>query len=555
MRYIAKFLMLITLIIFSACDKDLDLSPRSQLSPSTFWKSGDDWKNWVNRYYPGIGGHGNGALDNNSDLSIGAGPNNVSNGSYLAPQNSGFWDGSYASIRQFNIALEQFEVTTPEIQAEAERFVAELRFFRAWTYFNLLKVYGGVPLIDRVLDLDSEELFEARASRTEIADFILADLDWAASRLPEQSELADAEDGRITVGAVQAFKSRVGLFEGTWQKYHEGGGESNRYLDEAINAANTVINSGEYQLFDDMGDESYFFLFIEEGDESNEVILSRRYSIDLNVTHNTTRWVDTQIGAPTKTLADMYVCTDGLPIEVSPLFEGRAEITAEFRNRDARMSGTIMVPGTIRNVEGNDVEQMPNIGAAGTGVTSTGYQSRKFLSNDLMSQQGAAAFNFIAIRLGEVLLNLAEALYERNGSVSDADLNRSVNLLRERAGVADLTNGLVSANSLDLQQEIRRERTVELAYEGFRYGDLRRWKTAENVLPNSLLGVQFVGTEFETEYADVTPGGDIRVDDDGFIVADPDDTRQFIAPMHYLQPLPLQQIALTGGVLQQNPDW
>ena len=102
--------------------------------------------------------------------------------------------------------------------------------------------------------------------------------------------------------------------------------------------------------------------------------------------------------------------------------------------------------------------------------------------------------------------------------------------------------------------EIRRERTVELAFEGFRRDDLRRWKIAETVMPQALRGVKFVGTEYQARYPDLKPGIDIQVDGDGFIVAEAAASRQFL-PKHYLAPLPLQQIQLSNGTLTQNPGW
>ena len=117
-----------------------------------------------------------------------------------------------------------------------------------------------------------------------------------------------------------------------------------------------------------------------------------------------------------------------------------------------------------------------------------------------------------------------------------------------------LTNAHVTANNLNMRDEIRRERTVELAFEGFRRDDLRRWKLAETVMPMALKGVKFVGTEYQTRYPDLTVGVDIQVDANGFIIAEPAGSRQFVAK-HYLMPLPLQQIQLSNGTLDQNPGW
>jgi hypothetical protein len=151
-------------------------------------------------------------------------------------------------------------------------------------------------------------------------------------------------------------------------------------------------------------------------------------------------------------------------------------------------------------------------------------------------------------------LILAEAIYEKNGSISDQDLDRTINVVRSRVNMPPLTNAFVLANGLNMLDEIRRERTVELSFEGYRRDDLRRWKTAETVLPQFIKGVKFVGTEYQTKYPDLVPGTDIQVDNNGFIIAEDAGSRQFL-PKHYLDPIPLQQIQLSNGTLLQNPGW
>jgi hypothetical protein len=179
---------------------------------------------------------------------------------------------------------------------------------------------------------------------------------------------------------------------------------------------------------------------------------------------------------------------------------------------------------------------------------------RKFLDETIEATQFQGEYDFKEFRYGEVLLILAEALYEQNGQISDVDLDRTINVLRNRVNMPALTNAFVTANGLNMLDEIRRERTVELAFEGFRRDDLRRWKMAENVLPQALRGVKFVGTEYQQKYPDLNIGTDIQVDGAGFIVAEPAGSRQFL-PKHYLDPLPLQQIQLSKGTLTQNEGW
>jgi hypothetical protein len=256
---------------------------------------------------------------------------------------------------------------------------------------------------------------------------------------------------------------------------------------------------------------------------------------------------------PTKTLADMYLAKDGLPITQSALFQGYNTLTSEFQNRDPRMAMTFVVPGSTIFFEGG-LMQPTYPGFSGSNATHTGYMIRKFLDETIEATQFKGEYDFKEFRYAEVLLILAEALYEKNNMISDADLDRTINVIRSRVNMPKLTNAFVTANGLNMLNEIRRERTIELAFEGFRRDDLRRWKTAETVMPQAIRGVKFVGTEYQTRYPDLKIGVDIQVDANGFIIAEPSTARTF-QPKHYLDPIPLQQIQLSKGTLTQNTGW
>jgi len=409
-------------------------------------------------------------------------------------------------------------------------------------------------LITKVLDVTSPEVYTPRSTQQEIIDFIIADLDSATPKLLKQGDLAASEMGRVTQGAALALKARAALYQGTWLKYH-GGGSATPMLTQAVNAAEQVVASNEYQVFTDSGALSYKHLFILGGDDCREVILARRYYAS-RATHNWTRelWFNYMI--PTKKLADLYLAADGLPIASSPLFQGYDSLmTDEYQNRDPRMAMTFLVPGSTKFGEAGPDTVYP--GFAGSNATRTGYMIRKFLDETQEAAQFQGQYDFKEMRYGEVLLNLAEALYERDGTISDADLNRTIKPLRARAGMPDsssLTNAFVTSHGLDMLTEIRRERTVELAFEGFRRDDLRRWKTAESEMPQALRGVMFVGTEYQQRDSTLVVGVDIQVDANGFVIAEAAGSRQFLQK-HYLDPIPLQQVQLSKGTLTQNPGW
>jgi len=531
--------------------KDLNLGPKDQVSDASFWKNPDQFRLAANDFYFAL--RGPNYIELNSDIATGSGSSemsSMSNGSYLPAANSDLWTNSYAGIRATNYLLEK--ASQSGLGSQIDRWVGDALFFRAYHYWNLVKAYGGVPLITTVLDVTSPEVYTPRATQQQIVDFIIADLDNAVPKLFKQSQLSPAEMGRVTQGAALALKARAALYQGTWRKYHAEG-DPTAMLTAAINAAQQLITSNEYDLYTDHGtDSSYKFLFILQGDDSKEVILARRYYAG-RATHNWTRelWFNYMI--PTKKLADMYLCKDGLPIAISPQFLGYDSLaTTEFQNRDPRMAMTFIVPGSDVHKESGFLPVFP--GFSGTTATRTGYMLRKFLDETDEAAHFAGQYDFKEFRYGEVLLILAEALFERDGVISDADLNRTINVLRGRVGMPTLTNGGVSTNGLDMLTEIRRERTVELAFEGFRRDDLRRWKTAETEMPQALRGVKFVGTEFEQRDSTLVIGTDIQVDGGGFVIAEPASGRQFL-PKHYLDPIPLQQIQLSHGTLTQNPGW
>ncbi len=543
----AKYLGVL-LALTAAC-KGLDLGPEDQISDASFWKTPDHFRLAANDFYYGLQGAGN-YTELNSDIAFGQGANPFSNGSYLAPADSSLWTNSYAGIRAANYMLQKAQESG--LGAPIDRWVGEALFFRAYHYWNLAKAYGGVPLITKVLDVTSAEVYTAKSTQQQIIDFVIADLDSAAAKLPLQSALGADELGRVTQGAALALKARAALYQGTWAKYHNEGDPA-PYLNAAVSAAQQLVASGEYALYTGMGAQSYKYLFILQGDDSKEVILAYRYDVASHVTHNWTRelWFNYMI--PTKTLADLYLATDGLPITSSPLFKGYDSLTSEFQNRDPRMAMTFVVPGS--NVFQEQGFQPVFPGFSGSNATRTGYMIRKFLDETVEATQFQGEYDFKEFRYGEVLLILAEALYERDGAISDADLNTTINALRTRAGMPTaLTNAFVTSNGLDMRTEIRRERTVELAFEGFRRDDLRRWKTAETVMPQTLGGVKFVGTEYQSRYPGLVIGTDIQVDANGFIVAEPAGARQF-PQKDYLAPIPLHQIQLSHGTLLQNPGW
>ena len=556
-----KYILIITtyivaLITFTSCE-DIDLLPKDDLADELFWKGPSDYMKAVNLLYNRTETFD--TKDTDSDIGFELSltdDSKISNGTFSAPNSEDSWSHRFEDLRQCNVIIEKGESYEGNF-SEIERYVAEARFFRAYTFWRLMKKYTDVQLITKPLSVDSPELYGSRNPQHEVEDFILSELEAIYTKLPKQSELTANETGRITQGAALALKARVALYAGTWAKYHQHRADYTQLLDQAIKAAELVIDSKEYTLFEGEGDHSYRYLFIDEGDDAPEEIFGSRYYDDIRY-HGTAHSVywGTR-GTPTKKLADMYLCkTTGLPIEHSNSgFKGYEKIADEFTDRDPRMSQTILMPGTAYK----SAQDGPDICSSAFTTrpeTRTGYKLWKFMGEVFGKQSNQSSFDYHIIRYAEVLLILAEATFEKNGSISDDVLNKSINVVRSRKGVEmpALTNQFVQSNGLNMQTEIRRERTIELAFEGFRRDDLRRWKTAEAEMKKAIMGIKYTGTEYEEQQA-LNDGYSGQIDANGFLVLEPEANRFFTVPKHYYYSIPLDELSLNPNLKPNNPDW
>lgn len=536
--------MLFIVIFGSSCERILDLEPETSLTDAGYWKSPDDLISACNALYLSLPAIAWDYQDNYSDIAYATGPNNVSDGSRLTPATSTDWSNNFVLIRRANTILEKSTgvkgdaVTIDQARGEAS-------FFRAWAYFELLKRYGDVPLILRTFDLNDTLTTAHRSPRAEVVKQIYADLDYAVTVLPDADKQAAANYGRITSGAALAYKSRVALFEGTREKFF-GYGNANADLEIARNAANAVIASGKYGIFRYAAkpDSSYAYAFqyAANGRINRENILVRLYGKDLTTniaSHNIAGNEDRAIITPTKSLMDLYLYKDGLPKEKSVFYQNQTSTMTEFENRDPRAGMTVF----NKNSWYVTSYYQPNFL-----FTVTGYKFNKWFN---AGDRNVVSFiHFGIIRYAEVLLNYAEATYELNGSISDSDLNLTINAVRNRSGnnpVAPLTNTLVTANGLDMRNEIRRERTVELAEEGMRYWDILRWKTAEVVLAQAVLGAKY----FPQEQGTLSNGSFIT---DGFVIVQAANRRTFNPEKDYLWPIPSTELGYNKN-LKQNPKW
>lgn len=560
-------------VVFSGCKKNLDLEPLTEVSDVSFWKTPNDFKLAANNFYGYLRTFSQGNGDGHSGSDLGADRGAIARGTNTVVSNDNNYNDAYKWIRTTNYLLNQ--AANYPSPADIKQYIAEAKFFRAYVYFDkLFTSYGGVILIKDLLTLESPELKAPRNTRDETIDFIISDLEAAIPDLPLESAIGAADKGRISKHAAQAFLGRVCLYEGTWQKFRNGNAARyNAFLDKAISNTDSVITSNQYALFKPaaLGDSALKYLFILENQKSNpanitkaankEYVLAVRYE-----SNNLLKTIPNQIsfgalGADvSRKMADMYLCSDGLPIDKSPLFQGRSTLTSEFENRENRMRYFMCVPGyrywqnatnwhinwdwsaaDLKNARlpfdpwANDI----------TGYSNQQWAAERQVPNH---QEG---YDYPVIRLAEVYLNYAEAIYERNATITDADLDKSLNLVRKRvnASMPSLSNAFTGANGLDMREEIRRERAVELQGEGLRMDDLKRWYIAHIELTKPVLGVRYTGTEYATKY----PNLNKPLSSDGDIISDPVSERKF-AEKNYLIPIPTKEMQLNSN-LEQNPGW
>ncbi|MDO9375443.1 MAG: RagB/SusD family nutrient uptake outer membrane protein [Ferruginibacter sp.] len=541
--------LMLASVMFGSCKK-LDRLPETQFSDADFWNTETDLINAANRLYQQLDANW---VDNRADDAVNqGGPNSISNGNVIIPNTSGDWSDRYDEIFTANNILEKGTRTTVT-DAVRNRYFAEARFFRAYAYFSLVQKYGDVPLVLKTLEINSPDLLMPRATRAAVMTAIYDDLDFAALWLPARSALPVAQFGRITKSTALAFKARTALYEGTRAKFRSEAGWQ-QHLQVAVAAAAQVMTQG-HTLYPD-----YVKLFNQEGEgaTNTENIFVKVYGVsntNLLLGHNNSRDLENGRMAPTRNLLRLYLYTDGLPAysttnnllaTPSALFvpeQNESSYNTILDNRDPRLAMTVFRSGEA-------AYKGPWVPTTSLGARSAFAPKKGFNIID-QTINGAATVDRILLRYAEVLLIYAEATYELTESISDAVLDLSINKLRTRVGFTKkLSNDFVLANNLNMREEIRRERTVELALEGFRYDDLMRWKTAELLMPGDLLGAKFVAADWPN-----TNPASLNLNSNGVLVVEPDANRHFDPNKNYLYPVPFNEITLSGGSVVQNPNW
>lgn len=554
MKYLIQSILVAVTLLTVSCNDYLDRFPKDSFSEPTFFKTENDLIYYANQFY--------GSLpvqrmdnDNNSDNMVPQNINTFLAGTYTVPGSGGGWaSGDWANIRSCNYFLEHYSRAETSFK---ERYAGEVRFFRALFYWYKVVNFGDVPLLLRALDDNSEELYGPREKREKVMDeVVLEDLKFAVANLPEKNQAAA---GRLHKDAARALMSRICLWEGTYRKYRNIEG-ADTYLDACVKASEELMDAG-YDIYSTGNtDEDYRNLFIQKDLRSNpEAIFYRAYITDKN-THNYTRQASENNTGMSKDFVDSYLfLDDGKPIGLTSHPYDDSTPAKECEGRDPRYTQTIATPGFIMTLPDLAV----NLPAIGTSRTSTGYWNIKGRSSDLAQfNADKSDLDLFIFRYAEVLLNYAEAKYELTGSLTIAELDKSINLIRDRVGMPHLTtNPDADPNAVNygytvapLLYEIRRERRIELVGEGFRFNDIIRWKAGKLIEGVKTIRGMKLTDELRSQYADPSSLNNIAVDDDYYIIVYPSiaTTRKW-NDKSYLYPLPTDEKDRCH--YEQNPGW
>lgn len=547
------FYISISLLIIpaSSCRKGfLDRTPLDAISDANFWTTEEQLTLALKALYANVKNNNTVAMDQMGDNSI----NSSTGDAYRIFGSGNFdpdlssvnaeWVSQYSGIRQCNVFLANYEKATAVPQAIKDQMVGEARTIRAYMYMNLVSYFGDLPLVTTPLKID--ELYGPRNTRKEIIDFILKELEEAAAQMQKEPQ-TKTNLGRFSKGVALGFKARMALYDSRW--------------DVAEKAAKDVMDLGVYSLYS-TGKPAvdYYNLFTYAGKLSaganKETIAARINLTDVSM-HNISRESQVPDQAsrynPTKALVDAYLCTDGLPIDRSPLYKEDTYANL-FVNRDPRMRQTILAPGAAwgGKKDGNPANTNAGIFTAPKFVsdklgcvTITGYYYTKYVEVSTVSAVTKDQNDIHVLRLAEILLTYAEARLEQN-TLTQADIDLTINKLRDRVGMKRMDIAELATAGLDLRTEIRRERRVELAREGQRWYDIIRWKQG------SLLAADVKGMKksLATVPSQVS---NLAADANGYIIVMTG--RQFVDPKHYLFPVPLTQMQRNPALAPQNTGW
>jgi hypothetical protein len=475
-----KYSWLLLIGLFAAGCSELEQIPQSTASKDAVFGSVGGLDLYTNSFYDNLP-TGNDIIrsDEMADFSARTQvPDFLREGAYGPRQSTG-WD--WRPLRNINYFIAN--CTDPAVPAETRRhYIGLARFFRAWFYFDKVKRFGDVPWIGKALTVDDPSLYNGRDPRATVMDSVLADLDYATQNI---RTTGDNTRSLVTKYVAYGFKSRVCLFEGTFRKYRTSynlGSTADKWLNEAVKAADVVMKEGGFSLNETGGtDKSYRQLFTNTTPVTNEIMLSAVSDATLSVYNDANWWWTSATYGSRVSLIRTFVNTYLTPFTDKPGHQ-RLTFMDEVKGRDKRLQQTIRM-GNYTRTNAGAVDPAPPVFS----YTYTGYMPIKWSLDDTYYDGGTRNINSISImRYAEILLNYAEAKAEL-GTLTNEDWAKTVGALRKRAGITAglsvkpiVVDTYLKANYFpDISDasllEIRRERGIELIFEGFRFSDIIRW--------------------------------------------------------------------------------
>ncbi|QNK61519.1 RagB/SusD family nutrient uptake outer membrane protein [Pedobacter sp. PAMC26386] len=542
---------LLSLGVIISCKKDFLERPPQQLAENTFWKNENDVYQVVMGVYNQLPGSGDthgplyceGASDNaHAQYPWESSATDASAGAITSTITTDLVGWNFVGIQRANYFLDNADKVTVIDKALMDRYKAEVRFMRAFSYFNLLSRFGAVPLMQHTIAIGEENI--PQTSKADLLKFVLDELDAVSKVLPQSYAGGKPnEKGRITKGAALALKARAYLYDGQWQQAADAASQvmGLGYSLFKVTTADPLQAKDNYSVwvnFTDAADESKFrlglssyeALFYQRNKGNAEVILDRQYIKQIDANTLNTLLPPGSIGgwssvAPTQALVDSYASyktgdavTPTDPAQRAAWYAAKDPAFAnEYKNRDPRFYASILFENAPWNAIQDDYKFTWVEGASN--MSQTGYNFRKLVDPAIFREQIDNYANLILIRYAEVLLTYAEAKNELSGP--DGTVYDALDAIRTRAGMSVVDRSKYG-DQASLRALIRNERRVELAVEGQRYMDIRRWKIAPQVMKtiNSIKNSQ----------------AQQRVWTDKL----------------YLMPIPQTQIDLAKGVLKQN---
>jgi len=540
----------ITLLFLHSC-QDMDIAPIDRFTDANYWESTEKAQLVLNMAYNQMYGADrmwrDEFLSDNLVHTYGTNdPYVIRKGQATSALNlfNTEWDDAYGGIKTCLVFLENVDRVPNMSENVKNRMIDEIRFIRAYIYFRLVNYYGDVPFFLMQVSLD-DAYTVSRTPRAQVLSFVHEELDEIIQNgnLPTKDNLATAERGRITMGAAVAFQARAYLYESNFPKVREYAGL----------LINEQAKYGTYQLFQRATqNESYFYLFTPENEYNDEVILDITYDGISKVWTNMiamapiTKYAEISADNPTQSLVDSYMTLNGLPVTGSDR-DPTYNVNDPYTNRDPRLTASIVYDnyrwlnkdGTvdvIRTAVGTNTDD--SYKGPVERQTKTGYYLRKYYDWN-MTRNSRSGLNIIMFRYADILLMYAEACNEI-GKISQDEWDMTIKPIRERAGfqAAAALNYPATKSQEEIRAIIRNERRVELAFEGLRWYDIKRWRIGQQVLNGPVYGFRFAGSDPSVN------GGHVLVEQ-----------YQFNDNRDYLWSVPLDEMDLNANLKPNNPGY